>query len=109
MRGVFMGTAKADVYLENVSFGTIYTFNSDAGNKNFGVYISNSTMNGWTSHSDCHKEVVYTNCVFTEGSGNAYCRPYGPTKFINCEFAAGYAIDKSKTTELVFENCTFAE
>ena len=107
MRGVFMGTAKADVYLENVSFGTIYTFNSDGGNKNFGVYISNSTMNGWTSHSDVHKEVVYTNCVFTEGSGNKYCRPYGSTKFIDCTFTEGFTVDKSKTTELVFENCIF--
>ena len=107
MRGVFMGTANADVYLDNVSFGTIYTFNSDGANKNYGVYISNSTMNGWTSHSDCHKEVVYTNCFFTEGSGYAYCRPYGPTKFINCTFDTGFGIDKTQTTELVFENCIY--
>ena len=109
MRGVFMGTANADVYLENVSFGTIYTFNSDGGNTNYGVYISNSTMNGWTSHSNVHKEVVYTNCTFTEGSGYKYCRPYGPTKFVNCTFTAGFTVDKSQTSAITFENCTFAE
>ena len=65
MRGIFMGSATADVYIDNVIIdGTVYTFNSDGGSKDYGVYISNSTLNGWTSHSDVHKEVVYTNCDF---------------------------------------------
>ena len=105
MRGIFMGSATADVYIDNVIIdGTVYTFNSDGGSKDYGVYISNSTLNGWTSHSDVHKEVVYTNCNFGEGSGYAYCRPYGPTTFKNCAFEAGFAVEA--IGEVTFENCT---
>ena len=104
-RGIFMPGATADVYIDNVTFSdVVYTFNSDAGNKNYGVYISNSTLNGWTSHSDVHKEVVYTNCKFGEGNGNAFCRPYGPTSFVGCAFEAGFEIDARG--QISFENCT---
>lgn len=105
MRGIFMPGATADVYIDNVVIdGTVYTFNSDAGNKEYGVYISNSILNGWTSHSDVHKEVVYTNCEFGEGQGYAYCRPYGPTTFVGCDFEAGFKVDA--VGKVVFENCT---
>ena len=105
MRGIFMGSATADVYIDNVIInGTVYTFNSDGGSKDYGVYISNSTLNGWTSHSDVHKEVVYTNCNFGKGNGYAYCRPYGPTTFKNCAFAAGFKVDA--VGQVTFENCT---
>jgi predicted ribosomally synthesized peptide with SipW-like signal peptide len=105
MRGIFMGSATEDVYIDNVVIdGTVYTFNSDGGNKNYGVYISNSTLNGWTSHSDVHKEVVYTNCIFGEGSGYAYCRPYGPTTFVGCDFEAGFTVEPLGA--VTFENCT---
>ena len=105
MRGIFMGSATDDVYIDNVIInGTVYTFNSDGGSKDYGVYISNSTLNGWTSHSDVHKEVVYTNCNFGEGSGYAYCRPYGPTTFKNCAFGAGFEVDA--VGQVTFENCT---
>ena len=105
MRGIFMGSATADVYIDNVIIdGTVYTFNSDGGSKDYGVYISNSTLNGWTSHSDVHKEVVYTNCNFGEGNDYAYCRPYGPTTFKNCAFEAGFAVDA--VGQVTFENCT---
>ena len=105
MRGIFMGSATADVYIDNVIIdGTIYTFNSDGGNKKYGVYISNSTLNGWTSHSDVHKEVVYTDCNFGECNGYAFCRPYGPTVFKNCDFKAGFEVDSRGA--VTFENCT---
>ena len=105
MRGIFMGSATADVYIDNVIInGTIYTFNSDGGDKNYGVYISNSTLNGWTSHSDVHKEVVYTKCSFGEGQGYAFCRPYGPTKFVGCNFSEGFTVDP--VGAVTFENCT---
>ena len=106
MRGIFMPGADGDVYIDNVTFkDVVYTFNSDAGNKNYGVYISNCTINGWTSHSDVHKEVVYTNCKFGEGSGYAFCRPYGKTDFVGCDFEAGYKIDARGAVS--FDNCTF--
>ena len=112
MRGVFTAGQSSDLNIENVVFkNVIYTFNSDGKMpaKPFGVYVSNSTVNGWTSHSDMHTEVVYTDCSFGEGSGYKYCRPYGKTAFVNCTFCPGFTIDKSKTTDLTFTNCTFEE
>lgn len=105
MRGIFMPGADGDVYIDNVIFdNVIYTFNSDGGNKKYGVYISNSTLNGWTSHSDVHKEVVYTNCEFGKGNGNAKCRPYGPTSFVGCDFEEGFEVEA--IGKITFENCT---
>ena len=109
-RGIFMGGATGDVYIDNVILdGTVYTFNSDDGNKEYGVYISNSTLNGWTSHSDVHKEVVYTNCSFGEGNGYAFCRPYGPTTFKNCVFEEGFEFDTSKASSITFINCYYGD
>ena len=112
MRGIFTAGQSSDLLIENVEFkNVIYTFNSDGKMpaNPFGVYVSNSTVNGWTSHSNMHTEVVYTNCSFGEGSGYAYCRPYGKTAFINCTFSAGYSIDESKTTEITYTDCTWGE
>ena len=110
MRGIFTAGTSADLYIQNVEFkNVIYTFNSDGGNTDYGVYVSNSVVNGWTSHSDVHKEVVYTNCSFGEGSGYKFCRPYGTTSFVNCTFCAGYTVDQSKTTDITFTNCTWEE
>lgn len=108
MRGIFTAGQSVDLKIDNVVFkNVIYTFNSDGKMpaNPFGVYVSNSTVNGWTSHSDMHTEVVYTNCSFGEGSGYKYCRPYGKTSFVNCTFCAGYSIDKTRTTELTFTDC----
>ncbi len=113
MRGIFTAGQSTDLHIENVEFkNVIYTFNSDGTMpaNPFGVYVSNSTVNGWTSHSDCHKEVVYTNCSFGEGSGYAFCRPYGKTEFVNCEFNNAYAVDTNAygaKPVLAFENCKY--
>ena len=110
MRGIFTAGQSTDLYIDNVTFkNVIYTFNSDDGNKVYGVYVSNSNVNGWTSHSNVHKEVVYTNCSFGEGSGYKYCRPYGKTEFVNCTFCPGYTVDQSQTKEITFTDCTFEE
>ena len=107
MRGIFMGSATADVYIDNIVLeDVIYTFNSDGGSKEYGVYISNTTLNGWTSFSDVHKEVIFTSCKFGKGNGYAYCRPYQPTVFKNCEFAEGFQLDGAQAKGHVFENCT---
>ena len=108
MRGIFTAGQSSDLHIENVEFkNVIYTFNSDGKDLNpkFGVYVTNSTVNGWTSHSNMHTEVVYTNCSFGEGSGYKYCRPYGTTKFVNCTFCAGYTVDKSQTSNITFTDC----
>ena len=111
-RGIFMGSStNGDVFIDNVVIDNVcYTFNSDGGDKNYGVYISNSTLNGWTSFSDVHKEVIFKNCKFGKGSGGysyAFCRPYNACVFENCEFAEGYEFDTSKQTSIVFKNCTY--
>ena len=104
MRGIFMGSATADVYIENVVIdGPVYCFNSDGGSKDYGVYISDTTLNGWTSFSDVHKEVVFTDCTFGYGNGYAFCRPYNACEFINCEFGSGFTIG------LVGQQATFKD
>lgn len=112
-RGIFMGGASGDVYIDNVTLDKVcYTFNSDGGSKNYGVYISNSTLNGWTSYSNVHKEVVFTNCNFGKGTGGyqyAYCRPYNASVFENCTFAEGFEFDASRTSDIVFKNCYYGD
>ena len=108
MRGIFMSGATGDVYVDNVVInGPVYAFNSDAGNKNYGVYISDSTLNGWTSFSDVHKEVIFTNCNFGKGAGYAFCRPYNACEFIDCNFEEGFKFDTSQASEIVFKNCYY--
>ena len=108
MRGIFMTGATADLYIDNVKFeNVIYTFNSDDGNTNYGVYVSNSTLNGWTSFSAAHKEVIFTNCSFGKGNGYAFCRPYQPAVFDGCAFSADFAVDSSVVAGHIFRNCTF--
>ena len=110
-RGIFMGNATGDVYIDNVIIDKVcYTFNSDGGSKDYGVYISNSTLNGWTSYSDVHKEVVFTNCNFGQGTGSysyAFCRPYNATTFTNCTFAEGFEIDARNA--VTFTNCYYGD
>ena len=106
-RGIFTAGQSSDVHIENVTFkNVIYTFNSDDGNKAYGIYLSNCTLNGWTSHSDVHKEVVYTNCSFCEGSGYAFCRAYGPTVYEGCSFSQDFEFDTKSSKNLVFKGCT---
>ena len=61
-------------------------------------------MNGWTSYSNVHKEVVFTNCTFGEGNGYKFCRPYNASRFVNCEFCEGYEIEPV-SNDVVFVNC----
>lgn len=111
MRGIFMPGATGNVYIDNVTFDdVIYTFNSDAGSKEYGVYVTNSTLNGWTSFSDVHKEVVFTDCTFGEGNGYAFCRPYNaPSIFTNCVFEEGFEFDTSKSADITFNNCYYGD
>lgn len=111
-RGIFMPGANADLYIENVAFkDVVYTFNSDAGSKEYGVYISDSTLNGWTSYSDVHKEVVFTNCEFGKGGEYAFLRAYNNTEFVNCHFSAtdGFKLQVVSGAVASFENCYYGD
>lgn len=105
-RGVFTAGSIANIYLDKVVFeDVVYTFNSDGGSGEYGVYISNSTMNGWTSFSNVHTEVIFDNCTFGEGSGYAFCCPYNKTIFRNCTFEDGFVVDTTQNSDITFENC----
>jgi len=112
-RGIFMPGANGDVEIDNVTIDNVcYTFNSDAGDKAFGVYISNSTLNGWTSYTAAHKEVKFTKCTFGKGTGGyqyEFCRPYEETVFEECEFNEGFELDTNPTDDdgLKFNDCTY--
>ena len=114
-RGIFMGGAKGDVSIENVVLDNVcYTFNSDGGSKDYGVYISGSTLNGWTSFSNVHKEVIFADCEFGKGTGGyqyAFCRPYNACVFDDCTFADGFKIDTNAAGEnkITFNNCKYGD
>jgi hypothetical protein len=106
MRGIFVNhnsENSSKVILENVVIdGTVYTISCDQGT-NQGLEATNSTFNGWTSYAATIGEVLFTNCSFGKGQGYAFCRPYAPTKFVGCNFEAGYEIDARAA--VTFENC----
>lgn len=111
-RGIFMSGANGDVVIDNVIIkNVVYTFNSDAGNKNYSVVIKNSTLNGWTSYSDCHKIVTFDNCDFGEGSGYAFLRAYNTTEFKNCRFSAEdlFQVQIIAGATATFENCYYGD
>lgn len=79
-RGIFLSGTNGNVYVDNVIIDDVaYTLSSDAGNVNYEVKFSNSTLNGWTSYTNAHKLVTFENCKFGKGTGRydfAFCRPY---------------------------------
>lgn len=83
--------------------GTVYTISCDQGT-NKGLEATNSTFNGWTSYAATIGDVKFVNCKFGEGQGYAFCRPYAPTEFVGCAFAAGFELDARAA--VTFENCT---
>ena len=103
-RGVFIKNNTEKVILENVTTdGTTYTISCDQGG-NGGLEAIGCTFKGWTSYAKTIGTVKLVDCYFGEGAGYAYCRPYAPTEFVNCDFEAGYQIDARAA--ITFENCT---
>jgi len=106
-RGVFVnhnGTVNGHVTLENVIIdGPTYTISCDQGTNN-GLTAKGCTFNGWTSYAATIGDVQFEDCNFGEGAGYAFCRPYAPTTFVDCDFEAGYKIDPRAA--ITFENCT---
>ena len=106
-RGIFINhnsTHSEPVILENVTIdGTVYTISCDQGTGK-GLTATNSIFNGWTSYAATLGNATFNNCKFGEGSGYAYCRPYAPTAFVNCDFEAGFTVDPRAA--VTFENCT---
>ena len=103
-RGVFVKYNTEKVILENVIIdGTTYTISCDSG-KGAGLEATNCTFNGWTSFAKTIGNVKFTNCNFGAGAGYNYSRPYAPTTYVGCNFAAGHKVDARGA--VTFENCT---
>ena len=106
-RGIFVNhnsTQSGKVILENVTIdGPTYTISCDQGTNN-GLDAINCTINGWTSYAATIGNVTFTGCKFGQGAGYAFCRPYAPTTFINCNFDEGFEMDPHAAVTL--ENCT---
>ena len=109
-RGVFVNhnsTHSEKVVLNNVIIdGTTYTISCDQGTNN-GLEAKDSTFKGWTSYAATLGEASFTDCKFGRGNGYAFCRPYAPTKFVGCDFEAGFTVDPRANVE--FENCTYGD
>ncbi len=109
-RGIFSAGASEDLYVENVIIDNVcYTISVDYSGPVLeeSAYLTNCTLNGWTSYSNMFRTVIFTDCTFGQGTGSytyAFCRPYGVTEFVNCDFEAGYEIDPRAAVS--FENCT---
>ena len=105
-RGIFIKNGTEKVVLENVVIdGPTYTISCDQAGKQ-GIEAYNSTFNGWTSYAGTIGTAKFDGCSFGEGAGYAYCRPYAPTEFINCDFEENYSLDARAT--VTFHNCTIA-
>lgn len=106
-RGIFVNhnsTHSEKVVLEKVVLdGTTYTISCDQGTNN-GLEATDCTFKGWTSYAATLGNAKFTKCYFGEGNNYAYCRPYAPTEFVDCEFEEGYEMDTRAA--VTFENCT---
>lgn len=77
-----------DVRLNNVTVdGGSYALNFGYGSADYGLYVTDSTLYGWTSYTKC-KEAVFTNCTFGWGNSKskANLRPYIDTVLMDCHF-----------------------
>ncbi len=105
-RGIFINhnsTHSEQVVLDNVIIdGTTYTISCDQGT-NQTLKATNSTFKGWTSYAATLGSAEFIGCYFGAGNGYAYCRPYAPTTFTNCEFEKGFQMDCR--VACIFENC----
>ena len=118
-RGIMIMYPSQDIYVDNVTlndpddYGVCYTINTGEGDGTHSLYVSNSTLNGWTSIGTAVKDVNFTNCAFGQGLyyNNVFGRlvkPYVDAVFENCDFCNKFYIDLSAFvgTKVVIKNCT---
>ena len=118
-RGIMIMYPSKDIYVDNVTlndpddYGVCYTINTGEGDGTHSLYVSNSTLNGWTSIGTAVKAVNFTNCTFGQGLyyTNVFGRlvkPYVDAVFENCDFCNKFYIDLSafEGSKVVIKNCT---
>lgn len=110
LRAVYVTNPTGDIYIDNCVIDATYCININSNSNAYGLYVSNSTLNGWTSYGSA-KEAVFTNCTFGKGTtGYANLRPYADTTLEDCSFSDDFEItrDKSLSNEITItlNNCT---
>ena len=125
-RGIMIMNPDQDLYIDNVTIGdddVCYAINTGEGNGEHSVYVSNSTIKGWSSFGNAIKDLTFTNCTFAQGTyyNDVYGRivkPYVDTVFEGCEFNSLFYIDLSHlgkdgdgkvldpNSKIILKNCT---
>ena len=118
-RGIVIMSPTEDIIVDNVimndpdDYGICYAINTGEGNGTKSLYVSNSTLCGWTSIGTAVKYVSFTNCTFGQGKyyTDVYGRlvkPYVDALFENCDFCDKCYIDLSAFvgTKVIVKNCT---
>ena len=116
-RGIVIMNPAQDLYVDNVTIGdddVCYAINTAEGNGQHSVYVSNSTIKGWSSFGTAVKDLTFTNCTFAQGTyyNNVYGRlvkPYVTALFDGCEFCNKAYLDLSALQAdqvVTLKNCT---
>ena len=109
-RAVYITNMTGDVYIENSKLSGTYPINVNGGNSDYGLYVTETTLLGWTSYGAI-KEAVFTECVFGKNTdaGYANLRPYANTTLTDCTFESGFTITRddknTKTFTITLVNC----
>lgn len=126
VKGAFRGIgdasgrgANSDIRINNVTVDSdTYVLNFGYGNGSANMYVTGSTLRGWTSYTK-FTEAQFTDCTFgwCESGKNGNLRPYINTTLVNCKFEGKTEADGTVTPfnisfksgtdgiQLVLENC----
>ena len=119
-RGIMIMNPTQDIYVEHVTindpddYGVCYAINTGEGDGTKSLYVSNSTLCGWTSFGTAIKDAHFTDCSFGQGLyyPDVYGRlvkPYVNTVFDGCDFCSMCYIDLSALVagqKVIVKNCT---
>lgn len=111
-RAVYITAMEGNVYIDHSTLTATYPINVNGSYENYGLYVSNTTLLGWTSYGAI-KEAKFTDCYFGKNNNLANLRPYTHTTLTNCDFEEGFTItrDKVNTKEFTISltNCFVGE
>lgn len=125
-RGIMIMNPTEDVYIDNVTIGdddVCYAINTGEGNGEHSLFVTNSTIMGWSSYGTAIKAVNFEGCTFAQGKyypdvSGRLVKPYVDTVFENCEFNSKFYIDLSQlgkdgdsnvlnpSAKITLKNCT---
>ncbi|MCC8168466.1 MAG: hypothetical protein LIO37_03905 [Clostridiales bacterium] len=94
-RALFVENIAGKLYIENCTPDAVYPINVMSASTTAEVYFTDCTIHGWTSYTANVKQVIFTNCTFSKGSGaNTYdnVAAYTDTVFTNCTFDSSFVL-----------------